>query len=151
MDLHFRRAVLADLPTIIAMLADDQLGGTIEDLGPPLDPRYAAAFAAIESDPNQLLLVATNKDAVVASLQLIFLRGLSRKGMLEGLVKAVRVSRPLRGAGIRGALLRHAIDECRARGCEVVQLTTNKARTDAHRFYTRLGFAATHEGFKMRL
>lgn len=149
--LTFRRASSADLPAIIALLADDALGATREDATVPLDARYTAAFGAIDADPNQLLLVAESGDAVVGCLQLSFIPGLSRKGQWRGQIESVRVARARRGSGIGREMFAFAISECRRRGCGLVQLTTDKSRQDAHRFYADLGFVASHEGFKLVL
>ena len=149
--LEFRRAVATDLPRIVAMLADDCLGQSREVPSEPLDERYGRAFAAIDADPNQLLAVAELDDEVVGCLQLTFIPGLSRIGQWRGLVEAVRVDARFRSRGIGQRMLQWAIRECRERGCSFVQLTTDKSRSDAHRFYERLGFRATHEGFKLAL
>jgi GNAT superfamily N-acetyltransferase len=146
-----RRATAADLPAIVAMLADDALGRTREDPSIPLDPRYTAAFHAIDADPNQLLAVMERGGEVVGTLQLTFLPGLSHRGAWRGLVEAVRIAQTERGGGMGAALMQWAISRCRERGCRMVQLTTDKSRTDAHRFYERLGFRASHEGMKLVL
>jgi GNAT superfamily N-acetyltransferase len=148
-DVVIRRATLDDVPAIIAMLADDPLGATREspaDLTP-----YQRAFAAIDADPNQLLIVADRNDEVIGTLQLTFIPGLSRQGATRALVEAVRVAASARSTGLGTSLMEWSIAEARARGCVVLQLTSDKTRTDAHRFYTRLGFANSHEGFKLKL
>lgn len=150
-EIVFRRAAEADLPAIIALLADDALGRTRDSPSVPLDPRYGVAFAAIERDDNQLLAVAEQGGAVVGCLQITFIPGLSRHGQWRGQIESVRIAAPLRSRGVGGRLLRWAIDRCRDRGCGFVQLTTDKTRTDAHRFYRGLGFEASHEGMKMTL
>ena len=147
----FRPATADDLPAILALLVDDELGKLREDLGPPLDRRYLEAFAAIERDPNQLLAVAEQGGEVIGCLQLTFIPGLSRLGMWRGQIEAVRVAAAQRGSGVGRAMLRWAIEQCRARGCGLVQLTTDKRRDDAHRFYASLGFEASHEGMKLSL
>lgn len=147
----FRPARLADLPAIVAMLADDPLGAARESLGPPLDPGYGAAFEAIAADPSQLLLVAEAGGEVVGCLQLSFLPGLSRRGAWRGQIEGVRVASRLRSRGIGRRMIAHALERCRERGCASVQLTTDKSRADAHRFYASLGFRASHEGFKLAL
>ncbi|WP_335618121.1 GNAT family N-acetyltransferase [Lentzea guizhouensis] len=143
-----RRATAADVDAIVAMLADDPLGATREKAG---DPAYLAAFAVIDADPHQYLAVAVAGDEVVGTLQLTFTSGLSRLGMTRATVEAVRVRSDQRGAGLGELLLRWAVDEARARGCGLVQLTTDASRTDAHRFYERLGFTASHVGMKLSL
>jgi GNAT superfamily N-acetyltransferase len=150
-DLLFRRATRDDLPAIVALLADDILGRQRESTRLPLDPRYLAAFDAIDADPNQQLIVAISADAVVGTLQLTFIPGIARLGAWRGQVEAVRIASSQRGAGLGEQLLEWAIDACRTRGCDVVQLTTDKQRHDAHRFYERLGFVASHAGYKLAL
>ncbi|MDR7125321.1 GNAT family N-acetyltransferase [Pseudotabrizicola sp. 4114] len=149
MTLTFRKARADDLAAIVAMLSDDPLGQAREAAG-DLTP-YRAAFADIEADPNQFLCVVEREGAVVGTLQLSFIRGLSRGGAKRGLIEAVRVARECRGMGIGRALFEWAISECLAQGCGMVQLTTDKSRTDAHRFYDALGFEASHVGYKLAL
>jgi ribosomal protein S18 acetylase RimI-like enzyme len=148
-DVVIRRATRADLPGIIAMIADDQLGATresVDDLTP-----YETAFEAIDADPNQLLVVADRNGEPIGTLQLTIIPGLSRRGSSRGLVEAVRVAASARGIGLGTTLMEWAIEESRNRGCALVQLTSDKSRTDAHRFYDRLGFENSHEGFKLKL
>lgn len=150
-DRMIRKAVRADLPAIVALLADDPLGAAREDTGPPLDPRYAEAFAAIERDPNQLLAVVDDGGTVIGCLQITFIPGLSRRGMLRGQIESVRVAAARRKSGLGRLMFDWAIAECRRRGCGLVQLTTDKSRADAQRFYQSLGFTASHEGMKLPL
>lgn len=150
-ELIFRCARRHDLPTIIAMIADDQIGQSREDPRLPLDDRYLNAFAAIEHDPNQVLAVAERDGAIVGCLQITYIPGLSRRGAWRGQIESVRVARDQRGGGIGTAMFRWAIEECRRRGCTLVQLYTDKSRADAHRFYERLGFRPSHEGMKLAL
>jgi GNAT superfamily N-acetyltransferase len=148
-DVVIRRATATDVPGIVAMLTDDEIAARREspdDLTP-----YQAAFEAISADPNQVLVVAERNGELVGTLQLTIMPGLSRKGATRGLVEAVRVAASARGTGLGTTLLEWSIEEARARGCALVQLTTDKARADAHRFYLRLGFQNTHEGFKLPL
>ncbi len=147
--LKFRTATLDDLPTIIAMIADDQLGQAREDASPPLDQRYLDAFAAIERDPNQMLVAVEQAGAVIGCMQITFIPGISRRGAWRGQIESVRVARSKRGGGIGAAMFEWGIAECRRRGCSLVQLYTDKSRKDAHRFYERLGFKASHEGMKL--
>lgn len=146
-----RPALRDDLVPIVRLLADDELGASREDAGTPLDPYYTAAFAAISDDRNQLLLVAERGGGVVGCLQITFIPGLTRRGMWRGQIEAVRVARGERGTGVGGEMIGFAIEECRQRGCGLVQLTTDKARADAHRFYEAWGFVASHEGMKLAL
>ncbi len=147
----FRRALASDLPAIVALLADDELGRTREEPGPPPSPRYAAAFATIDADPHQLLAVADAGGEVVGCFQLTFIPSLARTGMWRGQIEGVRVARGHRGSGIGREMFAWAIEECRRRGCSLVQLTTDKGRPDAHGFYAALGFIASHEGMKLAL
>ena len=133
------------------MLADDVLGATREEANPVLDARYERAFTEIDGDPNQYLCVVEDGAIIVGTLQLTFIRGLARTGALRGQIEAVRVTADRRGERIGEAMFAWAMDECRTRGCSIVQLTTDKARTDAHRFYNRLGFRSTHRGYKLTL
>jgi GNAT superfamily N-acetyltransferase len=144
-----RRAARADVPAIVALIAADQIGATRDggDLAP-----YERAFAAIDADPAHLLVVVTDEaGAVAGTLQLTVIPGLARRGALRAQIEAVRVREDLRGQGLGHALLAWAIEEARRRGCALVQLTSDKRRAEAHRFYGRLGFSASHEGFKLRL
>ncbi|WP_281277847.1 GNAT family N-acetyltransferase [Saccharothrix texasensis] len=144
-----RRATAEDVPAIVAMLADDELGARREspgDLGP-----YLRAFEAIDAADHELLAVAERDGAVVGTLQLTVLRGLSRGGASRAQIEAVRVASSTRGQGLGERLVRWAVEEARARGCAIVQFTSDKSRVDAHRFYRRLGFAQSHEGFKLEL
>ena len=147
-DLEFRAATREDVAAIVAMLVDDALGSGREMPG---HPAYDAAFEAIAADPNQLLAVAVAAGRVVGTLQLSFLPGLSHLGAWRGEIEAVRVASDVRGQGIGARMLQWAVEQCRARGCRLIQLTTNAARVDAQRFYAQLGFERSHVGFKLRL
>jgi ribosomal protein S18 acetylase RimI-like enzyme len=146
-----RRAERVDVPAIVDLIAADQIGAA-RDGSADLEP-YERAFAAIDGDPAQLLVVVTEPagGAVVATLQLTVIPGLARRGSLRGQIEAVRVRADLRGRGLGQALLSWAIDEARRRGCTLIQLTSDKRREDAIRFYGRLGFTASHEGLKLRV
>ncbi len=146
-----RPARRGDLEAIVAMLADDDLGSGREDASLPLAAAYIDAFHAIDDDPNQLLAVATSDDQVVGTLQLTFMPGLARTGLWRGQIEAVRIAETFRNSGLGQRLFEWAIDQCRARGCGLVQLTTDKTRPDAHRFYERFGFEASHIGYKLKL
>jgi GNAT superfamily N-acetyltransferase len=149
--LTFRRAAEADLVAIIALLADDVLGAFRESRMPQDFFRYRQAFAEIEADPNQFLCVAEDAGWIVGTLQLSFIPGLALRGTKRGQIESVRVASDRRGSGLGQAMIEWAIGECRARGCALVQLTTDKGREDAHRFYDRLGFEPSHIGYKLRL
>lgn len=147
--LAIRPATEADLPTIVGMLADDPLGATREspdDLTP-----YRAAFKRLAEDPNQHLVVAVRAERVVGTLQLTIVPGLSRKGSTRSIIEGVRVHADERGSGLGTRFIEWAVEKSRAENCDLVQLTSDAARTDAHRFYERLGFAASHVGFKLQL
>ena len=147
--ISFRNAVAADLPAIIRLLADDTLGQSREVVCDPVDVRYAEAFAAIEADGNQLLAVAVDEDGqIVGCLQLSFIPGLSRTGMWRGQIESVRIAASQRGSGLGSRMIEWAVERAGERGCGLVQLTSDKARPDAIRFYEKLGFTASHEGLK---
>jgi len=145
-NLVIRRATAEDVPAIVAMLADDPLGAKRESPG---DPVYAAAFTEIDADPRQFLAVAVVDGQVAGTLQLTFIPGLSRRGATRALIEAVRVRADQRGSGLGRRLAEWAISTSRDRGAAMVQLTTDASRTDAHRFYERLGFVASHVGMKL--
>jgi GNAT superfamily N-acetyltransferase len=147
----FRAASARDLTTIVALLVDDPIGRGRENPGPQLETCYRDAFAAIERDPNQLLAVAERSGDVIGVLQLSFIPGLTRRGMWRGQIEGVRVAASERASGIGRAMLEWAIEECRRRGCGLVQLTSDKRRSAAHCFYEALGFEATHQGYKLSL
>lgn len=146
-----REAVAGDLPAVVRLLADDPLGATRERYAEPLPAEYATAFAAIQAQRGNLLLVATLESEVVGCLQLTIIPGLSRVGAVRGQIEGVRVASAQRGRKIGEALVRDAIERCREAGCSLVQLTSDVSRVDARRFYERLGFEATHVGMKLKL
>lgn len=144
-----RLATADDVPAVVALLADDELGAqreTPDDLAP-----YHAAFAVLDASPHDDLVVAEVDGEVVGTLQFRVLPGLAQRGMVRAQVEAVRVASRLRGRGLGGQLVKWAVERARDKGCAVVQLTSDRQREAAHRFYARLGFQATHEGFKLRL
>ena len=147
----FRKARLEDLRAILELLNDGKMGNVSERIEDSMPRLYTDAFALLDGDPNQLLLVGEIGGRIVASLQLTFIPGIAHQGAWRAQVEAVRVARELRGQGIGEAMMRHVIALARERGCALLQLTTNKARDDAQRFYRRLGFTASHEGMKLRL
>ncbi|MEU1569791.1 GNAT family N-acetyltransferase [Streptomyces collinus] len=148
-DLEIRAAISDDVPAIVAMLADDPLGAQREspdDLGP-----YLAALERLSADPNQRVVVAVRQGRVVGTLQLTIIPGLSRRGATRSIIEGVRIHADERGSGLGTQLIEWAIDASREQGCQLVQLTSDRTRTDAHRFYERLGFTASHTGFKLQL
>ncbi|KOU62561.1 GNAT family acetyltransferase [Streptomyces sp. MMG1533] len=148
-DLEIQPATVDDIPSIVAMLADDPLGAQREspdDLTP-----YLAALERLTSDPNQHLVVAVRESRVVGTLQLTIIPGLSRRGSTRSIVEGVRIHADERGSGLGTRLIEWAIEESRRQGCQLLQLTSDNTRTDAHRFYERLGFTASHVGFKLQL
>jgi GNAT superfamily N-acetyltransferase len=147
-----RRAVAADVPRVVELLQQLSMdGGLREDLGPPLPQRYYDAFATIDADPSNDLLVADVEGKVVGTFQLTIIPSMRRGGIRTAMVEAVVVDARVRGHGMGEAMMQWAIDEAKRRGCGMLHLTSNKARTDAHRFYERLGFQKTHEGLRMSL
>lgn len=148
--LSYRSATAADLPFIIGLIVEDSVLATLDDPAAG-DPGYAAALAAIDADPNQEMLIAELHGEPVGCFQLSYIPGLMRKGMWRGQIEVVHVRADRRNLGIGSEMMGWAIARCRERGCGLVQLTSNKARHAAHRFYVRLGFAQSHEGFKLLL
>ncbi|MDX3568142.1 GNAT family N-acetyltransferase [Streptomyces sp. ID05-47C] len=148
-DLEIRAAAAADIPAIVGMLADDPLGARRES---PDDPApYLSALERISADPNQRLVVAVREGRVVGTLQLTIVPGLSRRGATRSIIEGVRVHADERGSGLGTRFIEWAIEESRRENCRLVQLTSDSTRTDAHRFYERLGFEASHVGFKLQL
>jgi ribosomal protein S18 acetylase RimI-like enzyme len=143
-----RKAVQGDVPTILALLVDDDLGKLREDGSLRL---YEDAFEAISGDENQFFGVATLDSKLVGCFQLTFIPGLSRRGMWRAQIESVRIARTLRGQGLGTIMMRWAIARARERGCGLVQLNSDKTRLEAHNFYEALGFKASHEGFKLNV
>lgn len=150
-NLNIRQAVLADLPEIVRMLADDFLGTRREQFQDPLPAGYIKAFHAIDADQNNELVVAELDGAIVGTLQLTFTPSISFQGGLRATVESVRVDERYRGRGIGREMMLWAIDRAKQKGCVSMQLTTHNQRSDAHRFYTGLGFSKTHTGMKISL
>jgi GNAT superfamily N-acetyltransferase len=147
-----RTATEADVAALVDLIAADQLGAARDGVRDATDlAAYTSAFRRIDADPAHLLVVAEADGQIVGTMQLSFLPGLARRGALRAQIEAVRVAQSQRGAGLGAAMMGWAIDEARRRGCALVQLTSDKARADAHRFYVRLGFVASHEGMKLAL
>ena len=147
----FRRAGRDDVPAIVRMLADDALGARRESYASPLPESYYLAFEAIDSDANNELVVAAIDGKVVGVLQLTFIPCMTYRGSWRALVEGVRVSSQVRSAGIGRKLFEWAIARARQRACHLLQLTSDKTRPDAIRFYESLGFVASHEGMKLHL
>ncbi|MYV66629.1 GNAT family N-acetyltransferase [Streptomyces sp. SID2131] len=148
-DLEIRPTTVEDLPAVVAMLADDPLGAQREspdDLAP-----YLAAFERLANDSHQLPVVAVRGGRVVGTLQLTIVPGLSRRGATRSIIEAVRIHADERGSGLGTQLIEWAVEESGRQGCSLVQLTSDATRADAHRFYERLGFEASHVGFKKSL
>jgi GNAT superfamily N-acetyltransferase len=145
-----RHAQVDDVPAIVDLLAADPLGATRESTESDLRPYYQA-FEAINADPAQVLLVVTDTAATIGTMQITFIPGMSLRGGLRAQIEAVRVHENHRGNGLGGEMVGWAIAEARRKGCVLVQLTTHESRKEAHRFYRRLGFVSSHEGFKLSL
>ena len=145
---HWREAGRSDVPAIVDLLRDDVLGRNRED--GDMDA-YLAAFDRLATQPDNLLIVGQRDDEVIACYQITFIDGLSLQAARRALIEGVRVAADLRGQGVGDALMQDAEARARAAGCQLLQLTTNRTRGDAHRFYQRLGFTASHIGFKKPL
>lgn len=150
-EIMIRNATADDLPFIVDLIEADGMAGPTEDLSNPQGPGYLAALAAIDADPNQMLLVATLNEEPVGTFQLTFTPGIARRGAWRCTVEAVHVAPAHRNKRIGEKMMNWAVQTAGARSCAMVQLTSNKKRTDAHRFYERLGFSKSHEGFKLYL
>lgn len=146
-----RRATRDDVPTILRLLADDMLGSKRESVEDVIPESYYTAFEAISSEKNQFLAIVEYEGRAVGTMQITYLPNMSYQGAWRTLIEGVHVDKAFRGRGIGQWMIEWAIAEARKRGCRFVQLTSNKARKDAHRFYERLGFSASHEGFKLDL
>ena len=149
--IQLRSATRTDVPAIVRLLADDALGAQRERYEDPVPEVYFEAFDAMAAQAGTELIVATQDGDVVGCLQLNLLPGLSRQGMTRAQIESVRVDARCRGQRLGERLIRYAIERARTEGCGLVQLTTDKSRADAHRFYERLGFVASHEGMKLAL
>jgi len=151
LNIQIRLATQTDLPAIVRMLAEDDLGAQRERFEMPLPQAYYDAFEAIEKDQNQELIVAEVDGEVIGILQLMFLPSVSYQGGTRAQVESVRVTQQLRGRGIGVEIMKWAMERARQRGCHLMQLTSHKSREDAHRFYERLGFTKSHIGMKINL
>lgn len=148
---EFRPARREEIDALVALLADDDLGRTREAPGTPLSGVYVEAFEAIDRDPRNELIVCVQDARIVGMLQLTFIPGLTHQGRWRALIEGVRVASAMRGTGIGHALIEWTIERTRERNCRIVQLTTDKSRPEALRFYEDLGFEASHEGLKLRI
>ena len=147
----FRLATEADLPAIVRLLVDDELGGRREVFSDPLRGEYGRAFEDLQQIGAEVILAIDAGDAVIGCLQLLILPGLGKIGSRRAQIEAVRIASHLRGRGLGTQLIRHAIGRAKARGCKLVQLTSDNSRQGAHRLYERLGFRASHVGMKLPL
>jgi GNAT superfamily N-acetyltransferase len=148
----FRIATRSDVPAILELLADDEVSRSRDGVvGEGADAAYWAAFDAIDADSRNELIVADDGGAVVGTCQLTFTPSLSRRAAERMTIEAVRVRSDVRGGGVGRAMMTWALDRARERGCGLAQLTTDKRRTDAQRFYASLGFTPSHEGMKLPL
>lgn len=150
-DIFFRRATKEDLDSIVQMLSDDDLGKNREKFEHPLPESYYAAFRSIDSDPNIELTLAYYEDKIIGVLQIIFTPYITYQGGWRATIEGVRTVSSVRGKGIGRILIQWAIAQAKERNCHIVQLTTDKNRREAIRFYEQLGFKSSHEGFKMHL
>ena len=151
MGLSFRDAHVNDLAALVQMFGDDTLGRLREDLSTPINSKYIEAFTHIKTDPNNELIVATLDEEIVGMLQLTFIPYLTHTGSWRCLIEGVRIHSGYRDKGLGGKLFEWAIQRATERNCRLIQLTSNKTRTDALKFYESLGFEASHEGFKLHL
>ena len=148
-DLTFRFAQEADLPAMVALLADDDISALQELNAPQLAPEYAKAFAAMSRAPANRMLLAERGGEIVGALQLVFIPSLSRRGAMRALIQSARVTSSARGESIGTALVNRAVEEAKNAGCSLVQVMSDKRRARAHLFYRRLGFQQSHEGFTL--
>ncbi len=151
MNLEFRNAKRVDVVGLVNLLGDDVLGSTREDLSLPLSQCYVDAFQNIEMDSNNELIVVESDSVLVGMLQLTFIPYLTHCGSWRCLVEGVRIAKSVRGKGVGSLVMTWVIDRAKERGCNMVQLTSDKQRSEAIRFYESHGFVATHEGFKLKL
>ena len=151
MNLNFREATEVDISNLVNLLADDELGAEREDVSIPLNEKYVAAFRSIDKDPNNELMVVECGRELVGMMQLTFIPYLTHTGSWRCLIEGVRIAREYRGKGLGREFINRAIARAKERHCSIMQLTSDKQRRDALRFYESLGFRATHEGFKLKM
>ena len=149
--LTYRNATPADLGFIIALIVEDSVVTTDDNPADAAHPDYVDALAEITADPNEEMIIVEEDGEPVGCFQLSYLPGLMRRGMKRGQIEVVHVAEARRNRGIGAQMMRWAVERCRQNNCSMVQLTSNKKRLDAHRFYERLGFLRSHEGFKLYL
>lgn len=150
--MHIRRARRSDLLDIVRLLRDDSLAVTRETLEEEAPENYFRAFEDIDRDPQQFLAVGeTDNHRIISTLQLTYIPNLTHQGALRAHIEAVRVQKELRGQGIGHSMITWAIEQAKERGCRLVQLTSDRQRPQAHRFYKKLGFSASHIGFKLKI
>lgn len=147
----FRRARDRDLKDIICLLTDDELGKQREKLSTTIPSSYQNAFHRIDADPNQFLMVVEADGVIIGTCHLTLMPSLTFQGGLRMNVEAVRIATNYRGEGVGEWMIQQVVSLSRKEGCKIIQLTTDKQRVDAKRFYEKLGFHATHEGMKMQL
>jgi ribosomal protein S18 acetylase RimI-like enzyme len=150
-DVTFRYATEADLPAVVALLSDDEFAENRELGGDTIAPEYAEAFARMQKQDGNHILLAEQDGKIVGALHLAFVPGLSRRGTTRAIIESVRVASDARGQNIGTAIMKHAIAEAKAGGAKLIQLTSDKRRARAHLFYRRLGFEQSHAGFKKDL
>lgn len=151
MTLSFREAAIDDLNELVTLLSNDPLGKQREDSSLPLNQGYLCALESINSDPNNQLLIAEFNNQLVGMLQLTFIPYLTHIGSWRCLIEGVRIEDHYRGKGYGAIMFAQAIKRAKQKGCTLVQLTSDKQRPDALRFYEKLGFTASHEGFKLQI
>lgn len=150
--MKFKKATINDLELIVQMIADDELGKTRENFQIPLPAGYLTAFENIDADPNQELIVVEDENAeIIGTLQLSFIQYLTYRGGIRAQIEAVRIRKDKRGLGIGKSMFEWAINRAKERNAHLLQLTTDKKRPLAIKFYEDLGFTATHEGMKMQV
>ncbi len=151
MKLTFREVSKNDLPILIKMMADDKLASKQEDISKSINQSYLSAFSKIKADPNNDLIVAVSDDEIIGKMQLTYIRYLGHMGAQTCIIAGVRVDKQYRGQGLGSEIVKWGIERAKSKGCNSIKLTSNKQRTDAIRFYKKLGFDATHEGFRLML
>ncbi len=150
--MNFRKATEKDVPSIVQMIAHDKLGAKREDYKVPLPEKYYTAFKNISSDENQELVVVESENGrVIGTLQLSFIQYLTYQGGIRAQIEAVRIHKDFRGQGLGAKMFQWAINRAQEKGAHLLQLTTDKQRPEAIKFYHELGFVASHEGMKMQL